>query len=326
MEGQWRAVAAALGVLVWSAVAGTGCGGASSDATESEPPQQAFAPVVQLASGERYRPMSARWFVERSVLRFAEDQGCPDLEVAVGRTLPELRKGDTNWIFYPPLSGRTWAYWRTAHDANCDYSHVRAYADQHVRPHDRQDRPRGVAPGEGFYLDLVDARRGGPGSPDEATTYYEWIPAGRRRIRMTYWMLFGMHAPPGRPDATHEGDWERVDVLLERGAGGYEPRAVRLGAIDAEGHPATPHDVPWRSLHTDGTHPVLTAARGSHELAPASDADCDGCTSWKTWQHQAPVREELWHGFGGAWGDLGPTGATTGPLGPHGEWVPTSKH
>lgn len=322
---------AVAGLLACCALATAGCGASSegSSTVETDRPEAAFAPVVALADGERYRPASVPWFIERSVLWFAEDEGCPDRKIAVGHTLPEQHTVDTDWIIHPVLGGHGgggWAYFRNPNDAHCVYKpHFRAYADQHIRPHDRADRPARVGIGEGFFLDLVDADRAGPAELDRARAYFERVDEGRSTVRLSYWLLFGMNAPAQRPDETHEGDWERLDVILRRdGDSGYVPRAVAVGAIDSQGAPAPARAVRWRRVEVeDGTHPVVIAGRGDHALRPARrGAACPGCERWRTRRALEAVRKQPWYGFGGAWGELGPTGATTGPLGPHGRWRP----
>ena len=327
MEGRWRVSATVASLVACSAIAAGGCGSSDGDADEpgaiaTADPATTFAPTILLPAGERYRPLSARWFVERSVLWFAEGQGCDDRKIAVGRTLGEQRGGDIDWIWHHVLGGRRWAYYRSPWNARCEPDlYVRAYANQHVRPHDVVDRPSSVRPQEGFYLDLVDSARSGPRALDEAVVYVERADAPPS-VRLTYWLMFGEHAPAGRPAETHEGDWERVDVLLRRDADGrYEPRAVRLGARDAQGAPAQSRDVPRSKLRWAGrTHPILVAARGSHTLTPPGRS-CEDCTRWQTHRRLEPLRKQGWYGFGGAWGEVGQTGATTGPLGPHdGTW------
>ncbi|MDP9134021.1 MAG: hypothetical protein M3N56_04240, partial [Actinomycetota bacterium] len=44
---------------------------------------------------------------------------------------------------------------------------------------------------------------------------------------------------------------------------------------------------------------------------------CGDCVPWETWRSLSDARKELWYGFGGAWGQVGSTSTTTGPLGPH---------
>ena len=94
----------------------------------------------------------------------------------------------------------------------------------------------------------------------------------------------------------------------------------RIKSQVEEVDPAEVSEVAWsRVARIDGTHPLLAAAPSSHELTPADDgADCGGCTKWRTWQVLADAKAQLWYGFGGAWGEVGRSDLTTGPLGPHG--------
>jgi hypothetical protein len=325
-------------ILAWASI---GCG-SGSRVVETEDPERTFAPVVELSPGERWRPMGAHWFLERSVLMFATDGGCRDFTVAVGRTLKELHSGPTDWIFSNWLGKARPGYERYPTDARCDVDFsYEFYSVQHTRPFGRTDRPRGLPRAEGWYLDLVDRARPGPRQVrhDGARRVLEGIPAyvertpelvdGQRGLRLTYWFLYGMNEPRQSATAdgtqTHEGDWERVDVLLEEGdaADNYEPVGVRLRTSDGGSR-----QLPWDDLPRVGdrgsgtpTHAVLAAARGSHELSPRTpDRRCSGCTRWLTWERLRDLRREPWYGFGGAWGEVGDDSATTGPLGPHGKW------
>jgi hypothetical protein len=323
MEGSWRAIAAML--LACAPLAAAGCGEDSGDASADSPavvrtnePGRTFAPLVELPADERYRPMGARWFIERSVLRFADDEGCPDRTIAVGRTLPEQRSFVVDWIFPNGLAkGST--YYRNPLDASCEYNlDWRFYASDLTRPHDPGPRVEGIRPGEGFYLDLVDSARGGPSyAVMPVPVYVERRDEGDGGVRLTYWMLYGMHAP-GDGAATREGDWERVDVLLQdEGDGVYAPLGVQL---DAEAR--NPREVSWQAVpRVGGTHPMVASAPGDHALSLAGDdGRCRGCVRWETWQALSDARDRPWYGFGGAWGEPGESSATTGPLGPHGYW------
>jgi hypothetical protein len=139
-------------------------------------------------------------------------------------------------------------------------------------------------------------------------------------------MLFGFERPlPERRGLAveHEGDWERVDVLLQRGGRRdvYVPVAVGLGVRGVR------RDIPWGDFRLAGgrgpaaTHPVVFAARGSHELyasagryggrVPARGGSfevedvavaCPACPAWRTWRMMRPLRAEPWWGYRGAWG------------------------
>jgi hypothetical protein len=333
MEGSWRALAAWLATTLAGCaliVGASGCGGdddpraEGATAVETANPERTFAPLVEVAADEPWRPMSARWFIERSVFWFAEDDGCADRKIAVGHTMPEQQNPEIDWIYPKGLGGWSWpAYFRNPYDAKCELDlDLRFYADQLTRPHDPGVRVEGVRPGEGFYLDLADEARGGPAIDGELTqpVYAERTDEGDDGVRLTYWMLFGMHGEPGAADA-HEGDWERVDVLLhDAGGDRYEPLAVQVGMVER------PVDTAWPDARRVGaTHPVVVAARASHAMRPVRrDGGCGDCVAWETWRVLSDARKELWYGFGGAWGLPGESDATTGPLGPH-RFFPTAE-
>jgi hypothetical protein len=272
--------------------------------------------------------MSARWFIERSAFWFAEDGGCADRKIAVGHTLPEQRNEEIDWIFPRGLGGLASSpYYRNPYDAKCELDFdLRFDADQLTRPHDPGPRVEGVRPGEGYYLDLVDAARPGP-DPTPATrgragsvsapVYAERTDEGDGGVRLTYWMLFGMDGMPGDAGA-REGDWERVDVLLsEAGDDRYEPLAVQVA-----GDEGRLVERPWVVARLAGdTHPVVRLARATHAATVLGrGARCAACMRWEAWRSLADARAQRWYGFGGAWGDVGATDATTGPLGPHRHW------
>jgi hypothetical protein len=314
MRGRWR------DALAWMAACACALGAAGCGDSESEEvapgiatttPELDFAPEIALAPDEPHRPVGSRWLLDRSVLFFAEERGCADRKIAVGRRLGAQRSGPIDWLFVTGLGTRGRNYWRNPHDARCELRDVEVFADELTRPHDPGLRVEGLTPGEGFYLDLEDwARRGQPrGAPVPA--YYERQDEGDSLERLTYWLLFPMSGRAAR-GAAHEGDWERVDVLLERHEEGrFTPQAVRLHSGRGT------RDLAWSELSlSEGRHPVLAAARASHALSPV-DGDCGRCERWTTWSELADVRAQPWYGFGGAWGEPGARSATTGPLGPH---------
>lgn len=344
MEGGWRAT---LGVMITLAcgmtgVFATGCGSsdepsaAAPGTVQTENPERTFAPLVEAAADDPWRAMSARWFIERSIFWFAEDDGCADRKIAVGHTMPEQQNPEIDWIYPKGLGGWSWpAYFRNPYDAKCvlDFDQ-RFYADELTRPHDPGPRVEGIRPGEGFYLDLADDARPGPelspGEPISAPVYAERTDEGDDGVRLTYWMLFGMHGTPGDADA-HEGDWERIDVLLhDAGDDGYEPVAVQVVADGAERDVAESRfrDTAWGAARRiDGTHPVVRLAPSTHDatVAAPGGARCADCARWESWRSLAAAPRELWYGFGGAWGEVGADDASTGPLGPHDDWPSPSE-
>ena len=137
---------------------------------------------------------------------------------------------------------------------------------------------------------------------------------GERALRITYWTFYGLSEPPGADAGTrflvHEGDWERISVLLKPGAnaGEYLPLSVRYHAHDGS------RDVPWAAVKrvgtsgsADSTHPVVYSAIGSHasywrtgryenvfylngrrQFAVFDDArSCSRCPQWRTWDRSS---------------------------------------
>jgi hypothetical protein len=380
MEGNWRIASLVGAVLICAVMAAAGCGsdssGSEGDAIETRNPEATFAPLIQLDRQERWLPMGASWFLDRSSFWFAEDQGCEDRKIAVGDLLYAEWTPVIDSLSHEGLGQSELPYFRTPYGpagaANqatatpCPFREgYKYYANQQTRPFERRDRVKGLRLGEGYYLSLTDParkgqrpRRDGQATTITAKTYVERHAEevdGEDGLRLTYWQLYGMNQPHGPQgpieQRTHEGDWERVDVLLKQsGEDEYVPVAVRVHSEDGA------RDVPWASLRRaaggavgasgasgagraavagddgvgsdgagDPTHPVLTATLGDHTLTPAPRAgDCADCPQWPTWSLLAPLRKQPWYGFGGAWGEPGPTSATTGPLGPHGKWPPDS--
>jgi len=326
MEGSRRGMAAWLAATLVAcalALTASGCGDDDSSAVgpaavPTGDPVETFAPVIEVAMDEPWGPVGARWFIDHSLFGFG---GCGGGTIAVGRSRPDLRDAVINWIFPAGLGRRPRNYFRNFLDAKCEPDFDRRlYADQLTRPHDPGQRLEGLPADQGFYLDLFDDQRSGIPVGDDmaAPIYAERIDEGDSRIRLTYWALFPMHGTPGRAGA-HEGDWERVDVLLSVDGDRYEPEAVQVRRGDRL------IERPWSATQAFITHPIVFARRATHTMTIAKvGTSCAKCFSWRGFDTVEPARKQPWYGFGGAWGEVGETSATTGPLGPHGYW-PTAE-
>ena len=320
--------------------------GADADTLSTTGPGAAFAPLVWLDRRERHRPMSVDEFLAKSTLHW--DHASPlcgygtssSGRVAIKKTPQKVSVTD------PARLGAAAARAGAAPGGVSPYRHRqaragdcapvgRAYAaGELTRPFERRGRPAGLRRGEGFYLDLLtDAtagRRlaGSPAEPrvDGVPVYVERSPVvggggGPERVRFTYWMLFGAEAEGGgegeggEPSIVHEGDWERVSVLLERaGHDRWLPLAVRYHGGGDDGDDA---EIPWRAApRVEATHPIASLARGTHTPRPATADACSGCLVWSTWVPARLVHAQGWYGYGGAWGDARDDSRTTGPLGP----------
>jgi hypothetical protein len=321
-------------------------------------PITAFAPLVHLHSREKLWPVTAETFLDNSWLGWSHDDGCADW-VPDGSHLDEpdgvaAAKGR----FDPAKLSGPAPYEHVPADEDCrDKGGAPFKASDHTRPYDTKGPPARLGTREGFYLDLDDRMRGGTRHVYEEPglglgqsvyaplpVYYERADEkvdGRPGFRVTYWIFYALSQPP-RPATehfVHEGDWERISVLVAAGEepGQYLPVSVRYHAHDRSRH------VPWVTAKRVGTagsdeltHPVVFSARGSHasywragrfenvfvlggrrHFAVFDDAiACPRCPQWRTWESLLSAKDQPWYGFGGSWGALGASETSTGRTGP----------
>jgi hypothetical protein len=350
-----------IALLAVASLVATGCGSSESSEPPTPPaavitgdPARAFAPLVHLYENERAKPIGAMQFLEGSSLGMSNDPCFLTETVAVSAMRLRIKRDEPAPVLYPRRLAERDAYRTKVQNPDCVGRQRRSYGTgQHTRPFDA-GRPAGMHPKEGFFLNLLTDRLHGmaryvrdgdqlrvAGMPvyyDRRTERVDGSPG----VRITYWLLFGLDAyPEGSPAAslTHEGDWERISVLLRRGprADAWRPVSVRYHAHGSA------RDVPWESVEVargsaDGpaSHPVAYAAGGNHALYPR-DGDttiarvrddgarvrtvdrhgsCSDCPTWSTWEILLPARRQPWYGYGGAWGAVGPSDATSGPIGP----------
>ena len=315
-------------------------------------PETAFAPLVHLDAKEPAWPMSADAFLRNAWLMWGHDE-CPDYSVALATHLdkPQPRRAQIMGRFDRTRLAGANAYRHAPADAKCRDGARAFSAADHTRAFDAKARAAGLPAKDGFYLDLWDTqRRGEPKLKKEGSqeflqrvpVYFERSAEKDGLLRITYWLFYGLSIPPGPAAFTkyiaHEGDWERVSILLRPGAepGQYVPISVRYHYHDES------RDVPWDAVDRVGTgsdaptHPVAFSARGSHASYPRAGRyenvfkaggvrrfavqdiamACNECPQWRTWQMLVDARAQPWYGFGGAWGRAGSIGGTTGPLGP----------
>lgn len=337
-----RSPAATLGLLaaIWACMSTPAAGRIVTTRT----PVASFAPLVHIELRERAYPMSVTDFLARSWLMWRHGR-CPDYSVALRRHIqrPEDHVDAMGRFDRRRLAGSdAYRHGQAPLDCNTDEAGATFSAAAHTRPYDRIGRPTGLAVDEGFYLDLLDRHR--PGTRSVTTergqtflratpVYYVRAPEGAgTRLRITYWFFYGWSIPRSLPFG-HEGDWERVSVLLRvAGPGRYVPLSVRYH------YHARSRVVAWAKVGRvrlgsgEPTHPVAFSARGSHASYPTSRGGralpalttlfddvvrkCLDCPQWRTWQQLVDATTQPWYGFGGAWGEATGSRHTSGPLGP----------
>jgi hypothetical protein len=278
--------------------------------TATPDPVSRYAPVVYLNEdydGDWHNPSSARtYFIKRSSLRWARISGNHTVIRGRGR-INSARLGDRQGIYYyarstatvlPPVPSRTYATWRL------------------TRPYDEgAARPQQLWDNEGFFLDLRQGHGSGQRFVNEVPVYYDYVPG--RYIR--YWLFYPFSV--GELGFNHEGDWEGIAVRLNSSNVATHARLYRHADDCGQ-------TIGWQQLEEDpvGTeHRVVYSARGSHgtyaEVADRPPGRCGDDTTargarWATWLNLANVRRQPWYGFGGAWGEIGSRGDSTGPVGP----------
>jgi hypothetical protein len=283
-----------------------------------------YAPRVYVHPREPWGPLRPDDFIGASRLVWNSSRG--DDEIAARGSIESERLG---------------AECESADDG-C-YEHNGCNADQVTRP---TESPAIRAPGlherRGFAIDpdRTVKRPSPPGNP-KIPVYYEFRGGAADAIRITYWFFYGYSQPnlPGDPRlqiASHEGDWESIDVKLAATDGAFTATKVLYYA-----HGRNPRILDWSevtAVREDGTelanpppapaHPVVFSAVYDHASYPAEgrypecgspcvDEAKRGPVIWDTWLRDVRrVIDEPWYGFGGAWGAGGGLKGEIGPLGP----------
>ncbi len=301
---------------------------------EATDPVAKYAPAVYLADLENTWPMSASKFIGESRLMWSHGAACGNHDEAdTGDVLPESLSLTSSGPYY---------HWPIQRKLKCKHNKKQElHAGDYTRPR-TDDRSPKLGNKEGFYLDLDnDFHKGTPPADepdttpgtidvyDQAPVYYQAtsgvsgnetpdVPEddlGSHEV-ITYWFFYGYSSAIGGHVAAHEGDWEHVNVHLSTDG-------ERATQVDYFAHHFDAEPVLYEDTEKIGTHPVVYSALNSHASYPntASPPFWENPVSkgslWRTWDKSpVNVKNESWYGYGGAWGRVGTTSNTTGPLGP----------
>jgi hypothetical protein len=241
-----------------------------AEPVDTNDPVSAFAPLVSIHSGEPVAPTSADYFLDGSRLLWSF-RGCKAKALTGRLTDSEARQRLGQGGF------------RQA--ARCGDRGTSYRSSDYTRPYGK--RREGLVGKEGFYLNLDNGRRkpkveSSPQGSQQVLAgvpvYYERHAERETRAtdeRITYWFFYPFSIPPGGNDkVSHEGDWERLSVLVVREPTGWRPLSVRYHEHD------THLDVPWADVRKApdeagiATHPRAYVAKGSHATYRRAGRSC----------------------------------------------------
>lgn len=268
-------------------------GGASQDELLAANPIPTYAPFVYLHSSERNLPMAAEVFIAKSQLRWAHDDRCGDHPAEPDGPVSASGLGRGTYVHqiaFPPIG-------------LCRHHGRKYHSNELTRPY-QLGKTR-----EGFFLDLDNGNRGGQGVGSPVYVDY------KNGAYITYWFFYGYN--DGVASFNHEGDWERISIRL---TAANQPTHVAY--FQHSGYCV----YEWNKVEKyKKTHPVVFSAKGSHASYEKKgkhfmgiwwDYTDNSGKKWQTWKSLSMVRNQPWYGYGGAWGEVGETSLTTGPLGP----------
>lgn len=131
-------------------------------------------------------------------------------------------------------------------------------------------------------------------------------------VKVLYWFFYELNRWHGF--LTHEGDWEHVTYL------------VTVDSIEQQAPPShvyfAQHNTgdlrAWSKLESaDSEHPTMFVDPNGHPTMPGVGKPSDYESQWETWTQEFRwIRDSDWREYSGAWGEVGETKHTTGPLGP----------
>ncbi|WP_152365355.1 hypothetical protein [Microlunatus speluncae] len=296
--------------------------------TPSAPPPQShdltlakkFAPLVRLGAAEEFLPIDAVTFIDRSELRWNRKAGlvCPDQKVDKDPTAQKLAD---------PASYRTR---RTAPRVCTGRVGDEFNTTEKTRPYTNDKLGA-----EGYFLDADnDVHQDGSASAPAYVEYVDGKDAGKPGwTGYVYWFFYPYNRwtnPIGGFGGNHEGDWERVTVVID-------PSGKADGVVFSQHRKKC--RMAWPEVAGKDGHPVVYAAVGTHGSYPVGDAryamhveplpdqevlEDETSTKgeqWKTWDTLREVKAEPWWGYGGGWGEVGSgipklSELQTGPAGP----------
>lgn len=336
---------------------------------------ECYAPEVRFHPREEFFPMDPLDFIDGSTLTWVNDadgilRTCPGDEQIHFRPNPaRLGQGRYTWQQKEFRVSFT--------EFGCYHFGPEYNTSQFTRPFDAEpgntsagSRPNNgdgnpLETQDGFVLEWAHWLEGGgvwgldnnpgAGGQVDAPMFAQLFQSPEYGRAIVYHMFYGYDPKSrffGDGATAHEGDWERIIVIL---GSDDIPTEVRFEGHGCSGPEfAAINYVPWTNMSTDpqppttpgtghlvgGTHPVVYVAQGSHAsypyLRPRGDKACQAITAlgveiinsgemddtvftdqsatWRPWEtgQLLDPQSECWYGFGGGWGDTGSNASLIG--------------
>ena len=277
-----------------------------------------FAPLLMIHPEERFYPMDPVEFIRNS--RFKHHRGWARDE-GYNRNTRSWVGGDNKTADYydPPVSFvNSFSPWKNNENRRPKDPHCGGHWNVFLQPEGHQigeTDPNGKVP-VSYYAKDVDTSS---------------IPeADRKRFRIevetytriSYWWFFGYNEAPA---LSHQGDWEHVTMKVKEG---------QIVGVWYSAHEPPPRFYPLNELKRDQSGRVIVfCAKGTHAsypqpgkyplLAGAKDHASAGGYAWDVSGELKNLLSQPWRDYAGAWGEVGETHYSTGPLGPwHKRYTP----
>ncbi|ALG08545.1 hypothetical protein AOZ06_17935 [Kibdelosporangium phytohabitans] len=263
-----------------------------------------YAPVVILGKDEKHRPIDATAFIAGSDLRWNRDGGCKDEEVDKDPTPQSLT--DPNRYRMRKAAGLASSV------PPCERSGREFNTTEPTRPFDNAELGA-----DGYFLDAGnDLHDKGSTKAPAYVQYVDGIDAHKGKTGYVYWFFFPWNqwtSPVG--GGNHEGDWERVTVVVDNAKGpeaivyayhGHECRRPLTEVDETAGRRTV-----YSAVGTHASYPVGDVSYRNKELPDWSqglgleDKTSKSGERWEIWNDLREVEHQPWWGYAGGWGEVG---------------------
>lgn len=280
---------------------------------EAERVIRKYAPLVLLHSGEEHLPSRPDYFRESCRFRLSRsgrDEGW-------NKTRGAWEKGDQHGPDYHDVS------WNQIVKQSND---ILARDGGRDRPREVSLRPRddrnlyGKGSQRGLFLqrakrlhDEFSGIQPTPANEIIAPVFVDTLYNQRLgTVRVLFWFFYELNH--WKFMITHEGDWEHITLVF--GADEFENEGEPMCIFFAQHNGGVP--VGFGNINKTGeTHPIIYVHKHGHPCHSHIENSQEYTRSWKTWESDwVFIPKAEWRDFAGAWGEIGETKHTTGPLGP----------